>query len=376
MVPRRVRRVRGACPVPDSLTRCSTWAGLTAPPRSPISGSSCSRSAGSTACTTRAVAERPSESPNDLLDVPVAQIESWGHLIFKPPRHGAATPWHQDEAYWDTNLDYHAVGAWVPLDDVDVDNGCLWFLPGSHRGEVLPHRHLGDDPTVHILEVVEPVDTSTAGSHSDPRGRRELPPPADVALTRTPTRPNGIGGRGRNEYQTVPVERAVPADRPWVDEGSQALTRHLHGGALVIDPASNPAVIDTTPRLPRHDVREPDRRARRRRSGARRTQGCAEPAAGAGRTGRARRHRGPGRDPPHLDDVPAGAPRADARALPRGVLRRRRRAEHLGAVPRLLRAAPRAPGRVPLGAHRGARRARVQQLRARCRSPTARASSS
>ena len=35
------------------------------------------------------------------------------------------------------DLSYHAVGAWMPLDDTDVDNGCLWFVPGSHRGDVL-----------------------------------------------------------------------------------------------------------------------------------------------------------------------------------------------------------------------------------------------
>ena len=107
-----------------------------------------------------------------LLDVPTDQIESWGHIIFKPPRHGGETPWHQDEAYWDTNLAYHAVGAWVPLDDVDVDNGCLWFQPGSHRGDVLQHRHLGDDPRVHILEVVEPIDTSTVVPGADARPGR------------------------------------------------------------------------------------------------------------------------------------------------------------------------------------------------------------
>ena len=46
---------------------------------------------------------------------------------------------------------------------------------------------------------------------------------------------------------------------------------------------------------------------------------------------------GPGIDPPRLDDVPAGAARRHARGLARGVLRRRDRAERLGAVPRLLR---------------------------------------
>ena len=157
-----------------------------------------------------------------LLDVPADQIESWGHIIFKPPRHGAETPWHQDEAYWDTNLAYHAVGAWVPLDDVDVDNGCLWFQPGSHRGDVLEHRHLGDDPRVHILEIVEPIDTSTsvpipmrAGgvSFHHPRTLHHAHPNTTVRHRRA----------WAHEYQTVPVELPIAAHRPWVDEGRQAL---------------------------------------------------------------------------------------------------------------------------------------------------------
>ena len=65
-------------------------------------------------------------------------LESWGHLIAKPPTHGVETPWHQDEAYWDPTLDYDALGAWVPLDDADEDNGCLWFLPGSTAARCCP----------------------------------------------------------------------------------------------------------------------------------------------------------------------------------------------------------------------------------------------
>ena len=69
-----------------------------------------------------------------LLDIPEGQAESWGHLIFKGANSPAETPWHQDEAYWDVTKDYNALGSWLALDDVDTDNGCLWFVPGSHRG--------------------------------------------------------------------------------------------------------------------------------------------------------------------------------------------------------------------------------------------------
>lgn len=75
------------------------------------------------------------------------------HAILKPARDGAETPWHQDEAYWNPALDYHSLSVWVPLQAATVDNGCLHFIPGSHRLEVLPHHTLNHDPRVHALEV-------------------------------------------------------------------------------------------------------------------------------------------------------------------------------------------------------------------------------
>ncbi|MEE8273006.1 MAG: phytanoyl-CoA dioxygenase family protein [Alphaproteobacteria bacterium] len=59
----------------------------------------------------------------------------------------AGTPgqaWHQDRHYLDSG-DNPLVGAWVALDDVRVDNGCIWILPASHRpARVWPHRLHGD----------------------------------------------------------------------------------------------------------------------------------------------------------------------------------------------------------------------------------------
>ncbi len=74
------------------------------------------------------------------------------HAIRKPPGHGAPTPWHQDEAYWDPALEYDAVSIWMPLQDATLGNGCMQFVPGSHHQDVLPHRHISDDPAVEALE--------------------------------------------------------------------------------------------------------------------------------------------------------------------------------------------------------------------------------
>jgi len=80
------------------------------------------------------------------------------HAIFKPARHGAATPWHQDEAYWGPNLEYNTLSVWMPLQEATLENGCMQFIPGSHLLEVLPHHCINNDPRIHGLEVDHVVD--------------------------------------------------------------------------------------------------------------------------------------------------------------------------------------------------------------------------
>jgi len=51
--------------------------------------------------------------------------------LIKPP-HGNATVWHIDTPYW--SFDSHdAMSYWIPLDDATTQNGCLAFLPGTHK---------------------------------------------------------------------------------------------------------------------------------------------------------------------------------------------------------------------------------------------------
>ena len=44
------------------------------------------------------------------------------------------------------------MGVWIALEDATIDNGCLWFIPGSHTSEVRPWR----TRDVFVL-VVEPI---------------------------------------------------------------------------------------------------------------------------------------------------------------------------------------------------------------------------
>ena len=42
------------------------------------------------------------------------------------------TAWHLDDPYWSFDSS-QAISIWIALDDATRDNGCLYFLPGSHR---------------------------------------------------------------------------------------------------------------------------------------------------------------------------------------------------------------------------------------------------
>jgi ectoine hydroxylase-related dioxygenase (phytanoyl-CoA dioxygenase family) len=155
-----------------------------------------------------------------LLGVETLALRGWTHMILKPARVGGSLPWHQDEAYWDPAFEYAALGCWMPLDAATSESGCMSFIPGSHRGDVRTHRHVGDDPAIHAL-YVEGVDARTAV---------EVPVAAGGAVFHHcrvlhcsgPNRSAQARRAWATEWQTEPVRRESPAMRPWVDDGKRA----------------------------------------------------------------------------------------------------------------------------------------------------------
>ncbi len=67
-------------------------------------------------------------------DLGLAQPQVWqSQVIFKQPHIGGEVGWHQDASFFVTTPQT-VTTFWFALEDATPDNGCLWVLPGGHRG--------------------------------------------------------------------------------------------------------------------------------------------------------------------------------------------------------------------------------------------------
>ncbi|KAI0479911.1 phytanoyl-CoA dioxygenase [Xylaria cf. heliscus] len=78
-------------------------------------------------------------------------------VICKQPEIGGAVPPHQDSTFLYTGAP-SAVGFWYALEDATAENGCLSFLPGSHRWAPVRQRFVrrtGGDGVASGTEFIE-----------------------------------------------------------------------------------------------------------------------------------------------------------------------------------------------------------------------------
>ena len=88
-----------------------------------------------------------------LLDGPV---RFWHDQLFcKPARHGGIVAWHQDYSYWTRTRPMSHLTCWIGLDEATRDNGCLQYIPGSHKWDLLPITGLAGD-----MNAIEEVLTA------------------------------------------------------------------------------------------------------------------------------------------------------------------------------------------------------------------------
>ena len=72
------------------------------------------------------------------------EVRLWHDQIqYKPAGKGGVNFWHQDSLYWPiVTPKTTQVTAWIALDDVDEENGCMWMVPNSQSwGDHIEYLH-------------------------------------------------------------------------------------------------------------------------------------------------------------------------------------------------------------------------------------------
>ena len=83
-------------------------------------------------------------------------VRFWHDQLFcKPARDGGVVAWHQDYSYWTRTQPMAHLTCWIGLDDSTVDNGCLQYVPKSHRWNLLPITGLAGNMDA-IRKVLSP----------------------------------------------------------------------------------------------------------------------------------------------------------------------------------------------------------------------------
>jgi len=81
-------------------------------------------------------------------------------LIYKSAHSSTEFPWHQDEGYWTKSgkiqfTDLRGLSFWVALNDATLENGCMWYAPGTHKHGLFKHKEVKEG---HHTIVVQDAD--------------------------------------------------------------------------------------------------------------------------------------------------------------------------------------------------------------------------
>jgi ectoine hydroxylase-related dioxygenase (phytanoyl-CoA dioxygenase family) len=73
-------------------------------------------------------------------------VRFWHDQLFcKPAHHGGVVAWHQDYSYWTRTVPMQHLTCWIGLDDSTTENGCLLYVPKSHKWGLLDKPELAGE---------------------------------------------------------------------------------------------------------------------------------------------------------------------------------------------------------------------------------------
>ena len=180
-------------------------------------------------------------------------IRIWhDQALIKPP-YGNATAWHLDNPYPDadsppTALHYwsfsspDSISVWVALDDATLENGCMWYLPGTHKSARHVRAGIGTNMRelfksypewLDIRAVAAPAPAGSAVFHSGLTAHA-----AGTNMTPRPRRamtcaymPDGATFNGRKSVLPDDYYRSLKVGDPLNDERQNPLIWRRTPGA-------------------------------------------------------------------------------------------------------------------------------------------------
>ena len=82
---------------------------------------------------------------NPVTEILGDNVLLWNATFFiKEPQSPSFISWHQDLKYWGMD-DSHEVTAWLALSNVTTATGCMKFVPGSHKLDMVEHIDTFED---------------------------------------------------------------------------------------------------------------------------------------------------------------------------------------------------------------------------------------
>jgi non-heme Fe2+,alpha-ketoglutarate-dependent halogenase len=187
-------------------------------------------------------------------------ILCWGTSFFIKDAHDPGfVSWHQDSTYWGLEP-ADIVTAWVAISESRAENGAMRVIPGSHKGDQLPHRDTfaannllsrGQEIEVQVDErqavmlELEPGQMSLHhvrlihGSDPNPSGKRRI----GFAIRYLPTYVRQVVGshdtatlvRGVDTYRNFEPERRPDSDMSEAAQAYHAEVTSQHAQVLMRD---------------------------------------------------------------------------------------------------------------------------------------------
>lgn len=147
---------------------------------------------------------------------------------------GNPTAWHLDDPYWSFSS-RHAISIWVALDDATLKNGCMHYLPGTHKMARFDNSGIGDNMAGLFKVYPEWKNIEPAAA----------PCPAGTAVFH-----NGLTAHGAGANMTPRPRRAMTCG--YMPDGStfngtrnilpESMFNSLKIGDVLNDPKQNPLI--------------------------------------------------------------------------------------------------------------------------------------